>query len=221
MAFDRRRVRILDWPAGRAVTRAHPHLFGSTEFDRRPPGEADARFSPLEVAGELVPVLYAGVDDRTASAETVFHLLPGGDRPRRISRSAHATWQWSTVHPTRDLRLAAIDASHPDAAALVDGGAATYTDVRAAAGRLLADQPHVDGLVWASAQLHDQPSSVTVDLATTAASIVLFGTAAGRTGGVRRDELDSDEAAVLFVGAAGQVRLLRVATELDVTVVVA
>ncbi len=217
---DRRRVRVLDWPEGRPFTRAHPHLFGSTEFDRRAVGDTDARFSPLEVVGEHVPVLYGGVDDRTASAETVFPLLPDGGRPRRIRRSALVTWQWSTVHPDRDLRLGALDATHPDAAPLVDGGAPTYADVRAATTRLLVERPDLDGLVWASRQLHDQPSTVTVDLDQTPASIVLFGPTKGRSGGVHRDELGSTDPAVLFVSPAGAVRLMRVGTELDMTVVV-
>lgn len=221
MVRDRRRVRVLHWPAGRAFTRAHPHMFGSTEFDARPVGVADARFSPVEVAGRLVPVLYGGVDDRTATAETVFHLLPDGDRPRRIRRSAYRTWQWSTVHPTRDLRLAALDATHPDAAPLVDGGAATYPDARDAAARLLAARPDIDGFVWASRQLHEQPSAVTVDLDVTDVSLVLFGPVAERAGGVERAELDSTDPAVLFVSAAGLVRLMRVGTELDVAVLVA
>jgi hypothetical protein len=221
VARDRRRVRILDWPAGRTFTRAHPHMFGSTEFDSRPAGVADARFSPLEVAAQLVPALYGGVDDRTASAETIFHLLPAGNRPRRIRRSAYATWQWSTVHPTRDLRLAALDATYQDAAALVDGAAPTYSDTRDGAARLLAAQPDIDGLVWASRQLHDQPSRVTVDLASTDVSLVLFEPTASRAAGVHRDELDSTDPAVLFVSAAGLMRLMRVGTELDVTVVVA
>lgn len=165
------------------------------------------------------PAPYGGVDDRTASAETVFHLLPTGDRPRRISRSTYATWQWSTVHPTRDVRLVALDATYPDAAALIDGTAPTYTDARARTARLLADQPDIDGLVWASRQLQDQPSTVTVDLDTTDVSLVLFAPTATRTGGVHRDELDSTDPAVLFVSAAGLTRLLRVGTGLDVTVV--
>ena len=213
-------MRILDWPAGRTFTRAHPHMFGSTEFDQRPVGIADARFSPLELAGDIVPVIYGGADDRTATAETVFHLLPDGDRPRRIRRSAYTTWQWSTVHPNRDLRLAAIDATHPEATTLVDGGAPTYAEVRDATARLLVAQPDIDGLVWASRQLHDRPSAMTVDLSSTDVSIVLFGPTAGRAGGVRREELGSTDPAVLFVSATGWLRLLRVGTELDVTVVV-
>lgn len=214
-------MRVLVWPAGRSFTRAHPHMFGSTEFDRRPAGIADARFSPLEVAGQLVPVIYGGVHDRTATAGTVFHLLPDGNRPRRIRRSAFTTWQWSTVHPTRDLRLATIDTTYPDAATLVDGGAPTYADARDATARLLAAQPDIDGLVWASRQLHGRPSEVTVDLDTTDVSIVLFGPTAGRPGGVHRGEMDSADPAVLFVSAVGGLRLMRVGTALDVTVLVA
>ena len=214
-------MRVLVWPAGRTFTRSHPHLFGSTEFDARPAGSAEARFSPLELAGRVVPVLYGGVDDRTASAETVFRLLPSGDRPRRIRRSDYTTWQWSTVHPARDLRLAALDATYPDAAALVDGTAPSYADSRDGAAQLLAAQPDIDGLVWASRQLHALPSTVTVELDTVAVSLVLFGSIDGRTGGVERHELNSNDPSVLFLSTEGLLRLMRVGSELDVTVVIA
>lgn len=211
---------VLVWPAGRTFTRSHPHLFGSTEFDARPAGSVDARFSPLKLAGRLVPVLYGGVDDRTASAETVFHLLPSGDRPRRIRRSDYTTWQWSTIHPTRDLRLVALDATYPDAAALVDGTAPSYADSRGTTAQLLAEKPDIDGLVWASRHLHDRPSTVTVDLDAVDVSLVLFGPTDGRTGGVQRHELDSTDPSVLFVSTEGLLRLMRVGSGLDVTVVV-
>lgn len=213
-------MRVVLWPAGRTLTRAHPHLFGSTEFDVRPVDAADARFSPMQLDGRLVPVLYGGVDDRTASAETVFHLLPDGDRPRRIRRSDFSTWLWSTIYPTRDLRLAAIDATEPAAAALIDGTAPSYPVARAAAAGLLAAHPDIDGFVWASRQLCERPSTVTVDLDAVDVSLVLFGPSDARPGGVQRDELDSTDAAVLFLSPAGMRRLLRVGSELDVTVVV-
>ncbi len=68
-------MNVLDWPAGRPLVRAHPHLFGSTEFDMRGPGTAHARFSPVDIGGDTLPVIYAGVDDRTASAESIFHQM--------------------------------------------------------------------------------------------------------------------------------------------------
>jgi len=209
------------WPAGRTFTRAHPHLFGSTEFDVRPARAVDARFSPIEVGGKVVPVLYGGVDDHTATAETVFHLLPTGDRPRRIRRSDYATWQWSSIYPTRDLRLLALDATYPGVEVLVDGTAPSYPDSRESAERLLTSAPHIDGLVWPSRQLHEWPSRVAVDLDDIAVSVVLFGALSGRTGGVQRHELHSDEPAVLFISATGMQRLLRVGSDLDVTVVTA
>src|SRR5699024_1938975 len=103
----------------------------------------DARFSPLQLGRRIVPVLYGGVDDRTATAETVFHLLPTGDRPRRIRRSDYTTWQWSSVHPTRDLQLLTLDATYPAAAALVDGTAPSYPGSRDAATQLLTSRPDI------------------------------------------------------------------------------
>jgi hypothetical protein len=214
-------VRVIVWPSGRTFTRAHPHLFGSTAFDVRPAGSTEARFSPLQLAGRVVPVLYGGVDDRTATAETISHLLPTGGRPRWIRRSDYTTWQWSTVYPTRDLRLLALDATYPAAAALVDGTAPSYHGSRDAAAQLLASHPDIDGLVWPSRQLHDRPSGVTIDLDAMAVSLVLFGPTGGHTGGVQRHELASTDPSVLFLSTEGMRRLMRVGSELDATVVIA
>ena len=115
-------MRVLTWEAGRAFTRAHSHLFGSSEFDDRT--STDLRFSPVRVGGHLAPVVYAGADDRTAAAETIFHTGEHG-RPPTVQLRPYLTWQWSTVRCTRDLRLAAIDATHHAAAEMVDGNQLT------------------------------------------------------------------------------------------------
>lgn len=209
-------TRAVTWPAGRRLVRAHPHLFGSTEFDHR--ADTDGRFSPLWLDDGLVGVLYAGVDDRTAAAETIFHALPGGDRPRRVWLDRHRAWHWSPVAPVRDLALLAIDRTLEDAGPLVDGGAESYPHTRRRAAALLAAHPEADGLAWCSPQLHERPSGCEVS-DDAAVCLLLVAPTPSRRGGVGRGELAADGPVVPFATAEGVERLDRLAADLEVTVV--
>lgn len=206
----------LVWPAGRPFTRAHSHEFGSTEHDDR--AGVDFRFSPLYVAGALVPVLYAGSDDLTAAAETIFRNLP--DQHRRVSLDRYRAWQWSQVQAKHDLRLLPLDDTRLlDASVLVDGDATTYPQTRVEAAQLLEEDPALDGLIWRSHQLHDHPSSGALDLNTHEVCLLLVDATPGRTGGARRDELTSEQPVVPFAAPAGVERLDVIADQLDITVV--
>lgn len=205
------------WPAGQPLVRAHPHVFGSTEFDGR--DEADCRFSPLHIDGRVVPVLYAGSDDTTAAAETVFRALPNGRRPRRVLLDRYRAWHWAKIAPQRRLALLPVDQTLEGASALVDGDAASYPASREGAATLLGAHSDVDGLVWASRQLHEQPSSERVDSAETRVCVLLVARTAGRAGGVSRGELKAVGPVVPFATAAGAERLDAIAVDLDITVV--
>lgn len=207
---------LVVWPAGRPFVRAHEHAFGSTEFDPRTTG--DRRFSPLSGERGVTPVLYAGSDDRTAAAETIFHRLPGGGRPRRIPLARFRSWQWSLVHPTRDLHLLALDAGLPDATNLVDRDALTYARSRERAAALLHRSPDADGLLWVSRQLHDRPSTAVANLDTDGLCLLLVTTTAGRSGGVARHELTADGPAIPFATTAGLERLDVIGDTLGVTI---
>lgn len=209
--------RAVAWAAGRRLVRAHPHLFGSTEFDRR--ADAGARFSPLRLGGGLVGVLYAGDDDRTAAAETIFRGLAGPGRPRRVWLDRYRAWHWSPIAAVRDLTLLAVDQSLEGAAELIDGDAATYPHSRRRAAELLAAHPEVDGLAWCSRQLHDRPSSCEAAVDAAAVCVLLTAPAPGRRGGLGRDELAADGPVVPFATAEGVERLDRIAADLGVTVV--
>ena len=204
------------WPAGRPFVRAHEHAFGSTESDPRATG--DRRFSPFTADGVIVPVLYAGTDDRTATAETIFHRLAGRGRPRRVPLARYRSWQWSEVHPTRDLRLLALDAGLPDAAELVDGDALSCARSRQRAAELLRQHPDADGLVWVSRQLHDRPSTAVVNLDSDGLCLLLVTPTAGRSGGMARHDLAADGPAVPFATSAGLERLDVIGDELGVTI---
>lgn len=196
--------------------RAHEHAFGSTEFDRRTTG--DRRFSPLSGERGVTPVLYAGSDDRTAAAETIFHRLPGGGRPRRIPLARFRSWQWSLVHPTRDLHLLALDAGLPDATELVDGDAITYARSRERAAALLHGNPDADGLLWVSRQLHDRPSTAVANLDSDGLCLLLVTRTAARSGGVARHDLTADGPAIPFASTAGLERLDVIGDTLGVTI---
>ena len=207
---------LVVWPAGRPFVRAHEHAFGSTEFDPRTTG--DRRFSPLTGESGAIPVLYAGTDDRTAAAETIFHRLPGRGRPRRIPLARYRSWQWSLVHPTRDLHLLALDAGLPDATDLVDGDAFTYASSRERAATLLHRSPDADGLLWVSRQLHDRPSTAIADLDSDGRCLLLVTRTTARSGGVARHELTADGPAIPFASTAGLERLDVIGDALGVTI---
>ena len=209
--------RLLLWPAGRSFTRAHSHEFGSTEFDAR--ADVDARFSPLYIAGELTPVLYAGADDLTAAAETIFRRLPDRGRPRRVWLDRYRAWHWSQVHARRDLRLLPLDARLAGADRLVDGDPATYPSARTEATRLLRVHPEADGFMWLSRQLHDHPSAASIEVDLAGVCLLLVGATRGRRAGVGRHDLTATHPVVPFASSAGLERLDAIAEQLDVTVV--
>jgi len=166
-----------------------------------------------------VGVIYGGTDDRVAAAETIFHRVPGQGRPRRVPLDRYRAWQWSEVLARRDLLLLPLDATLPGAETLVDGDATTYRQARARASELLRDHPLIDGFVWASHQLVDEPSSVSIDIADTGLCLLLIVETNDRDGGVGRADLDAAGPSVPFATADGLERLDVLGDPLDVTVV--
>ncbi len=204
------------WPAGRPFVRAHEQAFGSTEFDPRTTG--DRRFSPLTDEHGIVPMLYAGTDDRTAAAETIFHRLPGRGRPRRVPLARYRSWQWSQLHCTRDLHLLALDAGLPDATELVDGDALASARSRERAAALLHRNADADGLLWVPRQLHDRPSTAVSSLDRDGLCLLLVTRTAARSGGVARRDLTADGPALPFASTAGLERLDVIGDALGVTI---
>lgn len=164
-------------------------------------------------------VIYGGTDDRVAAAETIFHRLPVQGRPRRVALDRYRAWQWSEVFARRDLLLLPLDATLPGAGTLVDGDATTYRQARARASALVDDHPWIDGFVWASHQLADEPSSVTIDVTDTGRCVLLIEDTNDRDGGVSRADLDAAGPSQPFATADGLERLDVIGDALDVTVV--
>ncbi len=209
--------RFVRWPAGRAVVRAHPSEFGATEPDRR--RDHQARFSPLTLGRAVVPVLYGAQDAFAAASETVFHSVPAVEgpgrevRPRQIPLAPYRSWVWSTVAPERDLRLVSLRGEGLRALgttrrALILSGRRSWCQTRQLARVVYAAAEQSDGLLWTSRQAPRREA------------LMLFFHRRGREGGVARSELTVVEPPLPFLVGDGLERLLAVASELDITLLV-
>ena len=146
------------------------------------------------------------------------HPARGPPRPRRVPLARYRSWQWSQLHPTRDLHLLALDAGLPDATDLVDGDALTSARSRERVAALLRKNPDADGLLWASRQLHDRPSAAIANLDSDGLCLLLVTRTAARSGGVARHELTADGPAIPFASTAGLERLDVIGDALGVTI---
>lgn len=211
---DPARLATYDLEVGERLYRAHPHPFGSTEFDVR--RTADARFSTVCHDGHVVPVIYAGDSDTAATVETILRLSVSGRRPDRVFAARYATWQWSTIVPTRtvtvaDLRDTAWLHHGLPRDGLLDGGPDTYRATRGWLEQVLAVRPDIEGLAWHSRQSAALPEPTV--------SYLLIGSTTARAA-VDRDDLDGVGPTVPFISSVGATRLRAVGTALDVTVVI-
>lgn len=206
-------VQVDHWPAGRLISRAHPHDFGSVEFDAR--SRADSRFSTIDHKGALLPVLYGGEDNVAVASETIFHtvdLPTSTTRPRRVFLLKFLSWQWSTVEARRDLLLVRLDddglaqigSSRAD---LIDGSRATYGFTRQWAEAIAAAVGRADGMWWYSRQAPDRWA------------VVLFQKVPGRSGGLRPGDLAGVGPALPFALPAGTEPLDEIALRFGTTVV--
>ena len=148
---------ILSWGKGETVYRVHSDAYGSVEFN--PSSAGNARFSPLvNVAGAVIPTLYAGTTLDCALMETVFHDVPFVAGPKMWSKATHVAGKaWSQLTLSRDLALVDLSAvplrklgiSRKD---LIECDGSQYPETRAW-GLALHDQyPNAEGLTWTSRQ---------------------------------------------------------------------
>ena len=201
------------WPAGRFISRAHPHDFGSVQFDTR--SGADSRFSTIYHKGAVLPVLYGGEDNVAVASETIFHtvdLPTSTTRPRRVFLLKFLSWQWSTIETRRELRLVRLDddglaqigSSRED---LIEGARATYAFTRQRGEAIAAAVGRADGMWWYSRQAPDRWA------------VVLFQKVPGRSGGLRPGDLVGVGPALPFALPMGTEQLDEVALRFDTTVV--
>lgn len=204
---------ISTWPSGQVIWRAHPHDFGSAQFDNRP--DQDARFSTIRFRGQVLPVLYGGENDLAIASETIFHTIDvagSAVRPRRVFLDQYLTWQWSmlrTVRPLQLIRLddqglASIGTNRPD---LIEGSRMTYPTARSWAQALALARPDADGMWWQSRQ---EPARW---------AVVLFGVARGRAGGFSPGDVQGFQPAVPFASPAGLERLDQLGLDAGITIV--
>jgi len=201
------------WPAGRFISRAHPHDFGSVQFDAR--SGAGSRFSTIYHKGAVLPVLYGGEDNVAVASETIFQtvdLPTSTTRPRRVFLLKFLSWQWSTVETRRDLLLVRLDddglaqigSSRGD---LIEGLRSTYAFTRAWGEAIATAVGRADGMWWYSRQAPDRWA------------VVLFQKAPGRSGGLRPGDLVDVGPALPFALPAGTEQLDEIALRFDTTVV--
>lgn len=198
-------------PESTALSRAHPHLFGSTEFDVR--AGQDFRFSTVRFEGRVVPVMYTADTAEVAACETVFRHSYDSQtprRPRRVFLDRYATWQWSelvTLTATRTLSLDQSTIRHltPDAASVFTSPPTGYPRSRLFAEAVLRVLPECDAISWPSAQ-HSGGTSY-----------VFFGPVSGRSGGLAREAFGGVGAATPFASRAGAEQLATIANALDIT----
>jgi uncharacterized protein YjiS (DUF1127 family) len=195
------------------ISRAHPHDFGSVQFDAR--ADADSRFSSIHYKGAVLPVLYGGEDDEAAASETIFptvDLPTATTRPRRVFLGKFLSWQWSSVETRRRLVLVRLDdrglsdigTSRQD---LIEGSRATYAFTRQWAEAIAAAVGGADGMSWYSRQAPDRWA------------VVLFEKVPGRSGGLRPGDLVGYGPALPFALPAGTERLDQIALSFGTTVV--
>ncbi|MGH3446214.1 MAG: RES family NAD+ phosphorylase [Nocardioidaceae bacterium] len=136
------------WRSGRVLHRSFDKRYEVTGFNPGP--RPRGRFSFF--GNPVVPVLYAGEDEETAIAETLFHDLPGAGA--RVVAAQYVDRRSGAFAPTRDLRLARLHSSGLIALGLEPN---QLTDTHPSGyGRsvLWAGAVHrctdLDGLVWMS-----------------------------------------------------------------------
>ena len=200
------------WSAGTPICRAHPHTFGSAQLDERP--NANLRFSTIHYRGRVVPVAYGGQDDHAAASETIFHTVDtptGAIRPRRVYVAKYFAWQWSTIHPTRDLHLVRLDDVGLTALGttrddLIETGRPSYPTTQSWAEAIAEALPTIDGMWWYSRQ---DP---------TRKAVLVFGKLPRRPGGLQPADLTSNQPALPFALPQGLDRLDQIADDFDIEV---
>ncbi len=145
------------WRALRAPSEADAHAYAETCFAS--PNEA--RFSPVQVAGHVVPAAYAGSTPETALWELVLRGVRHEGR-RRVPR--HETLNRWLVELTLDRDLTLLTTRRPyDSQLVAEGKRApelsrawphAYGTTRQWAQELVSRIPAIDGLLYESHQLN-------------------------------------------------------------------
>src|SRR4051812_7169107 len=92
-------------PAGTVLHRIHETQFGAAQFN---PGFGRSRFAPFQVNGVKIPTAYAATSLECAVYEMIFHDIDPAARFKSVLWSRLSLLSYSTLVPTRDLKLAKL-----------------------------------------------------------------------------------------------------------------
>ena len=143
---------------GSTFYRAHPSLYGATQFNPGPRGGGRFHF----FGDPIVPALYMPTTPEAAVAETLLHELPVG-KPSRLGRDEYEYMRLSTIKVNRPLQVAVFHGFGlrrlgVTANQLTDTPASRYPKTRPWAAA--AHQAGAHGAVWMSRQLNSDQSFV-------------------------------------------------------------
>ncbi|KJC34188.1 hypothetical protein UB31_38970 [Bradyrhizobium sp. LTSP849] len=149
-------VNMTTWPKGQVIHRIHPNIYGSSQFNPGPRG--NARFSPIKASdGSNIPTLYGGTTFDCAAMETVFHDVPFVAGLKTFDKQKLAGHVYSQVTPKRDLKLVDLSVTALrklgiQRGQLIDTEKDEYPNTRVWAEAIHTACPHAKGLCWVSRQ---------------------------------------------------------------------
>lgn len=136
--------------------RVYPGKYGVDGFNRSPRG--NARFSPLDVAGAIVPTLYAGSTLDVALMETVWHDAPiPSNGFHLVLKESTETRRVGSLKPSAPLRLVDLTTvglrrlglTRPH---VIDSSQVDYPITRQLGAWLYENKPDAQGICWISRQ---------------------------------------------------------------------
>jgi hypothetical protein len=149
-------VRTVTWPKAQVIHRIHLEIYGSSEFNPGPKG--NARFSPIRASdGASIPTLYGGTTFDCAAMETLFHDVPFAAGLKTFDKQKLVEQVYSQVTPKRDLNLVDLSTTAlrklgVQRNELIDTEKDKYPDTRKWAEAIHAACSRAEGLCWISRQ---------------------------------------------------------------------
>lgn len=153
--LDPAQIGRTEW-APSMLWRVYAQVHGPTGFNGT--GRGDARFSPVEHKGAIVPAMYAATSVQAALMESVLHdvslpsagfilTLDAATDPRRIARLQSRETLRLADFSTVGLRRLGLERSD-----VVDSDKRHYPHTRGLATWIYANCPDVQGIAWTSRQ---------------------------------------------------------------------
>jgi RES domain len=149
-------VRTVIWPKAQVIHRIHLKIYGSSEFNPGPKG--NARFSPIRASDRAsIPTFYGGTTFDCAAMETVFHDVPFAAGLKTFDKQKLVDQVYSQVTPKRDLNLVDLSTTAlrklgVQRNELIDTEKDKYPDTRKWAEAIHSACSDAEGLCWISRQ---------------------------------------------------------------------